>query len=251
MELTNDFRVPIAPSEAWRVLTDLERIAPLLPGAELREVDGDEYHGVVKVKVGPITATYKGTARIVRLDESTGEVVISAAGRDTRGQGNASATITATMAPDGTATLVNLVTDLAITGKVAQFGRGVLSDVSTKLLGQFVEALEADLAAGATAGATTGATTGSTTGATTGATTGPATLESAEWGASAPASATREPAESASPGPRRIEGPEAAPVDLVALAGGSTLRRVAPPAGLALLLLLLFLGWRARRRRRG
>lgn len=237
MELTNDFRVPIDPSEAWRVLTDLERIAPLLPGAELREVDGDEYHGVVKVKVGPITATYKGTARIVSLDESTGEVVISAAGRDTRGQGNASATITATMAPEGAATLVNLVTDLAITGKVAQFGRGVLSDVSTRLLGQFVEALEADLAASVTAHPAPGEPSADDAGPTESATPGPA-------GSGSPGRA-----ESASPGPRRIEGPEAAPVDLVALAGGSTLKRLAAPAGLAVLLVLLFLGRRARRRR--
>src|SRR5271156_3848091 len=101
MELTNDFEVDVPVPEAWKVLTDLERIAPLLPGAQLQEVEGDEYRGVVKVKVGPITAQYKGTATFVEQDESAGHMVLKATGRDTRGQGNASATITVTMVPDG------------------------------------------------------------------------------------------------------------------------------------------------------
>ena len=96
MELKNDFRVGISVPEAWKVLTDVERIAPLLPGAQLQEVEGDEYRGVVKVKVGPITAQYKGAATFVERDEAAGKVVLSASGRDTRGQGNASATINAT-----------------------------------------------------------------------------------------------------------------------------------------------------------
>src|SRR5690348_6363687 len=146
MELSNEFRVGVSVPETWKVLTDVERIAPLLPGAQLQEVEGDEYRGVVKVKVGPITAQYKGAATFVERDEAAGKVVLSASGRDTRGQGNASATITATMEPDGDATKVTVVTDLTVTGKVAQFGRGVLAEVSAKLLGQFVDALEADLA---------------------------------------------------------------------------------------------------------
>ena len=153
MELTNDFRVGVSVPEAWKVLTDVERIAPLLPGAQLQEVDGDEYRGIVKVKVGPITAQYKGQATFVERDEAAGRVALKASGRETRGQGNASAIITATMTPDGDGTKVSVITDLTITGKVAQFGRGVLADVSAKLIGQFVDALEADLARSGTSGA--------------------------------------------------------------------------------------------------
>ena len=147
MELTNEFRVGVSVPEAWKVLTDVERIAPMLPGAQLQEVEGDEYRGVVKVKVGPITAQYKGQATFVERDEEAGRVVLKAVGRDTRGQGNATALISATMTPEGDGTRVSVVTDLTISGKVAQFGRGVLAEVSAKLLGQFVDALEADIAA--------------------------------------------------------------------------------------------------------
>ncbi|MEA3075724.1 MAG: uncharacterized protein QOF60_632, partial [Actinomycetota bacterium] len=147
MELTNEFRVGVPVDEAWSVLTDVERIAPCLPGAELQEVEGDEYRGVVKVKVGPITAQYKGKATFLSKDDAAHVAVLKAEGRDTRGQGNASATITATLVPSGSGTEVKVVTDLTITGKVAQFGRGVLVDVSGKLLTQFVECLEHDLLA--------------------------------------------------------------------------------------------------------
>jgi uncharacterized protein len=148
MELNNDFRVSVPPPEAWKVLTDVERIAPLLPGAQLQEIEGDEYRGIVKVKVGPITAQYKGTATFVERDEVAGRMVLKASGRDTRGQGNASALITVVMAPDGDGTKVGVVTELTITGKVAQFGRGVLAEVSGKLITQFVDALEADISSG-------------------------------------------------------------------------------------------------------
>jgi uncharacterized protein len=148
MELTNEFKVGATPDEAWAVLTDLERIAPCMPGAELQEVDGDDYKGIVKVKVGPITAQYKGVARFVERDDATHRAVLHAEGRETRGQGNASATITAQLTPDGDGTLVSVVTDLTIAGKVAQFGRGILADVSSKLLGQFASCLETKLAAG-------------------------------------------------------------------------------------------------------
>jgi uncharacterized protein len=116
-----------------------------MPGAELTEVDGDTYHGTVKVKVGPITVQYRGTASIVEKDEAAHRVVLKAAGRDARGQGNASATVTALMTPNGDSTMVSIGTDLSIAGKVAQFGRGVMSDVSAKLLEQFVNNIEADL----------------------------------------------------------------------------------------------------------
>lgn len=155
MELRNEFRVGVPVDEAWKVLTDLERIAPCMPGAQLQEVEGDEYRGVVKVKVGPITAQYKGTATWIERDESAHRAVVRAEGREVRGQGNANATVTATLTEHKEGTHVLVVTDLTISGKVAQFGRGVLADVSTKLLGQFVSALEQDvLSATATATAT-------------------------------------------------------------------------------------------------
>jgi hypothetical protein len=147
MDLTNEFRVPLAIDEAWTVLTDLERIAPCMPGATLEGVQGEEYQGTVKVKVGPMTAQYKGTVRFLERDEAGHKAVLRAEGRETRGQGNAAATITATITPDGDGSAVNVVTDLTISGKVAQFGRGVLGDVSTRLMGQFVDCLEKDLAA--------------------------------------------------------------------------------------------------------
>ena len=142
MELTNDFRVALPVERAWAVLTDVEQIAPCLPGAQLQEVEGDEYRGIVKVKVGPITAQYKGQAKFLSLDAEQHVAVLRAEGRETRGQGNANATITATLTPDGEGTAVAINTDLTVTGRVAQFGRGVLADVSAKLLDQFVADLE-------------------------------------------------------------------------------------------------------------
>src|SRR5690242_3651427 len=114
MELTNDFRVGVSVPEAWKVLTDVERIAPMLPGAQLQEIDGDEYKGIVKVKVGPITAQYRGSATFIEQDEQAGRIVLRASGRDTRGQGNASADITVTMGSDGDGTKVTVVTDLTV-----------------------------------------------------------------------------------------------------------------------------------------
>jgi carbon monoxide dehydrogenase subunit G len=145
MELVHEFSVPVPVEQAWQVLTDVERIAPCLPGAELTGSDGDSYQGRVKVKVGPITAQYRGTASFTEKDESTHRVVLKADGRDTRGQGTASATVTAVMVPDEGTTAVSIVTDLSITGRVAQFGRGVMGDVSARLLDQFVRNLEADV----------------------------------------------------------------------------------------------------------
>ena len=145
MQLVHEFTVAVPVQQAWDVLTDVERIAPCMPGAELTGVDGGTYHGQVKIKVGPITAQYKGTASFAEKDEAARRVVLKASGRDTRGQGTASATVTATMAADGGSTTVSIVTDLSVSGRVAQFGRGVMGDVSAKLLEQFVRNLEADV----------------------------------------------------------------------------------------------------------
>ena len=145
MELVHEFTVAVPVEQAWDVLTDVQRIAPCLPGAELTGVDGGTYQGQVKVKVGPITAQYKGTASFAEKNEAARRVVLKASGRDTRGQGTASATVTATMVADGGSTTVSIVTDLSVSGRVAQFGRGVMADVSARLLEQFVHNLEADV----------------------------------------------------------------------------------------------------------
>ena len=145
MQLAHEFTVNTPIERAWAVLTDVERIAPCMPGAELTEVDGDTYHGLVKVKVGPITAQYKGTASFVEKDEAAHRAVLKAAGRDARGQGNASATVTAVMTEQGDGTRVAITTNMTVSGRVAQFGRGVMADVTAKLLQQFVDNLEADV----------------------------------------------------------------------------------------------------------
>ena len=143
MELTNDFTVNAPIDTAWDTLTDVERIAPCLPGAQLTEIEGDTYRGLVKVKVGPITAQFKGQASFVEKDTEQHRAVLKAEGRDTGGKGNASALITAQLEPIASdVTKVTVATDLTITGKVAQFGRGALADVSEKLLKQFVTNLE-------------------------------------------------------------------------------------------------------------
>ncbi|ACU54485.1 carbon monoxide dehydrogenase subunit G [Acidimicrobium ferrooxidans DSM 10331] len=144
MEIRNAFDVPASPAVAWSVLTDLERIAPCLPGAALTGRDADRFLGTVKVKVGPITASYKGEASFVSLDEEHGVAVLRAEGREQRGQGRASATVTATLTPHGEGTHVDVVVDLQIAGRVAQFGRGVLADVSAELMREFADRL-ADL----------------------------------------------------------------------------------------------------------
>jgi len=141
MELNNEFEVSAPIEKVWEVINNVELIAPCLPGAQLEEVENDEYRGFVKVKVGPITAQYKGVAKFVEKDDSNHRVVIRGEGRDTRGAGNAAADITASLESITEGTRVNVVTDLKITGKVAQFGRGVMADISKKLMGQFADNL--------------------------------------------------------------------------------------------------------------
>ena len=149
MELVNEFRVPVSSAQAWEVLTDVERVAPCIPGAQLLSVDGDDFTGAVKVKVGPITVSYRGDATFQEKDQAAQRVVIKANGKETRGSGNAAALVTAQLKDDGGATRVVITTDLTISGKAAQFGRGVLADVSSNLIAQFAKRLEADLVGGA------------------------------------------------------------------------------------------------------
>jgi len=234
MEMTHEFSVGVPVERAWAVLTDLERIAPCMPGAELREVDGDDYRGVVKVKVGPMTAKYKGVATFVERDEAARRAVVRAEGRDTRGQGNASATITAALAPEGDGTHVSLLTDLRITGKVAQFGRGVLAEVSGKLLDQFVTALEADVLAGPGPEAEPPV-------AEPPVAEPPAAEPDPEAAPAEPLAAVAAPAGAS--GPRKVESRPAEPVDLVGTAGSSVIKRVGP-----VVVVLAVVVWLLRRR---
>ncbi len=201
MELTNSFEVNRSIDDTWVVLTDLERIAPCMPGAQLQEVDGDEYRGIVKIKVGPITAQYKGAATFAEKNDAEHRAVLNAKGRDTRGAGNAEAVITASLtALSDSTTQVDVDTDLKVTGKVAQFGRGVMADVSAKLMGQFAENLEAMLEADV---------------------------------------AATEPESDPEPGPRKIEMPEPEAVDLLDAAGAPVLKRLAPVIAVVLAILIL------------
>ena len=149
MQLSNTFTVSLPVDQTWSTFLDLERIAPCLPGAAITDVDGDSFEGGVKIKVGPISAQYRGTGTFVEKDESAHRVTISAKGKDVGGQGNAEATIMATLTPHGDGTQVKVDTDLDLSGRVAQFGRGVISDVTGRLMTQFAKNLEAEINAGA------------------------------------------------------------------------------------------------------
>ena len=227
MELVNDFTVAVPVDEAWTTLTDVERIAPCLPGAQLQEIEGDVYRGVVKVKVGPILAQFKGQATFIERDETNHRAVLKAEGRDTGGKGNASALITAQLdSVDADSTKVTVTTDLTITGKVAQFGRGALADVSTKLLNQFVDQLETTVLH-------------------------PNSSDPAEpapeVAATAPAKEAATASNNGDPAVRKVEHVSADPVDLVDVAGGAVLKRLAPLAVIGLIVVLILLA----RRRRG
>jgi uncharacterized protein len=141
MKLENEFTVPAPVDRAWEVLLDLERVAPCLPGATIDGREGDAHTGTMTVKIGPITARYKGTVRIEESDEEARRAVMRAQARDARGQGTASATITSTMESVDDGTRVRVETDMRITGPAAQFGRGVMQDVSAKMMGRFAECL--------------------------------------------------------------------------------------------------------------
>lgn len=152
MQLENSFTVPVPVDEAWRVLLDIERIAPCMPGAALDSVDGDDFTGRVKVKLGPINLTYQGKASFIEKDEANHKAVIDARGKDQRGNGTAAAVVTANLKAEGSVTRVDVLTDLNITGRPAQFGRGVMTDVGNKLLGQFADKLAAQLGEGTAEG---------------------------------------------------------------------------------------------------
>jgi uncharacterized protein len=231
MRIDNSFTVGLPAEDAWKVLLDVERIAPCMPGAELQEITEDEYRGVVKVKLGAITAQYKGAVRFAEIDEAGRRIVLRAEGRETRGQGNASATVTATLRPAGEGrTEVAIETDLTISGKIAQFGRGVMADVSSKLLDQFASCLESTILAGeapAPAAASLGATV----------TTAEIVADELAGVAVDDPERAAQFVEAVAPKVRTIESKPAEPVDLLAVAGGSVAERAVPAAIVGVLLM--------------
>ena len=156
IELDNSFTVPVPPEQAWDVLLDVERIAPCMPGASVLSVDGDQIEGQVKVKLGPLSLTYKGTAKFTEKDQESHTIAIEATGKETRGAGTASANVTATLKPGdtGAETVVSIHTSLNVTGRPAQFGRSLLPEVSGKLIQQFATNLEAMITADTATGDT-------------------------------------------------------------------------------------------------
>ncbi|HWS93124.1 MAG TPA: SRPBCC family protein [Mycobacterium sp.] len=217
MKIANQFTVSAPIEQAWDVLCDLEQVIPLMPGAQLTGHEGDDYLGKVKVKVGPVTSEFSGKVRFVEQDRGQHRAVIDAKGKESRGTGNAAATVTAQLHGDGERTSVTVDTDLKIVGKLAQFGSSMLQQVSEKLLGQFVESLEAELAA-------------------------------KNAGTRATPAGPGIPAETAPvPGPRQAPAAEPEPIDLLELAGGGQLKKYGAVA-LAVLAVLVLI-WVLRRRR--
>lgn len=216
MQLEHTFTVPAAVEDVWAALLEPERVAPCMPGATLTEVDGNTFGGKVKVKLGPVSLQYKGTGEYIETDAATHTVVIKAAGKDARGNGTAAATVTLKLTGDGARTEGTAITDLTITGKPAQFGRGMISDVGGKILEQFASCLSSKLAAAETPAADAPATESPATEAP---------------GAEAPAAA---PA-------RVLPTEEAEPLDLTQYASGAVAKRALPAAAAVIVAVLVFL----------
>ncbi|HEX6337944.1 MAG TPA: SRPBCC domain-containing protein [Jiangellaceae bacterium] len=236
MRLEHEFTVPVPVERAWEALLDVERVAPCMPGATIESVEGDSFTGKVKVRVGPVTVAYTGTASFLEKDAATRRVVVQAKGRETRGAGTAAATVTAVLNQIDDGTKVNVETDLAITGRPAQFGRGVMDEVGAKLLGQFADCLADRLGAGEPAPergepAVTGesAATGEPVAGESAA--GPPTAGAPTAGAPTAGEPTvGEPSRgaAASPAAGPQERPTSDTINLVQVAGGSIAKRVLP-----------------------
>jgi len=245
MELTNEFAIDRGLEETWTVLNDLEFIAPCMPGAQLQEIEGDEYRGIVKVKVGPITAQYKGKATFIEQDAVNKVARMKAEGRDPR-QGNANAMITATMeAIDDSQTSVKIHTDLGLSGKIASFGRGAIEDVSKKILGQFTDNLRKKLEeTGPVAAAGEEVSSASDPGENAAASVDDAPASAN--GTTETASAAADDASAAAPsapttsGVRKIESEEVEPVDLLAVSSGAMAKRAIPAGAAAIVLAILY-----------
>jgi len=247
MELDNSFTVPVPPDQAWDVLLDVQRIAPCMPGATVDEVDGDVVTGRIKVKVGPVSLTYRGTAKFTERDPDARMVVVEASGKETRGSGTASATVRASLAPEssGDGTQVTMHTTMNVTGRPAQFGRGVIVEIAGKLVDQFAQNL-AQVIAGDTAAGLDGGDGAAP------ATSGASVDDAGEPGTSQPAQDAGAPPAAASETAVPVSSTTAAPpeesLNLVKLVGPAMAKR-AVPVIVAVLILLLSLRVMRRRQR--
>lgn len=251
MKIDNSFTVSVPVDRAWEVLTDLEGVSLCLPGARVTGVEAEVYSGEVRIKVGPVVSQYAGTAQFVEKDDTLHRAVIDAKGRDSRGAGNASALITVQLRADGDHTAATVDTDMKISGKIAQLGGGMIKEVSEKLLGQFVECLEAKFATSQPPG-TTAIPVPSEPAAGGGPTETPATAASCEsptfpaspaerpvTGPAAASTTSAVPTPSAQPTPSVQSPPSAQPLDLMALAGGTLARRLLPVVVAALVVAVI------------
>lgn len=255
-QLVNEFTVNRPIDEAWPVITDVERIAPCLPGAQLTEIEGEVFRGIVKIKLGSIAPQFKGEAQFNERDDTAHHAVLSASGRDTGGRGNASATIVAdaeSLSPTSTRVVVS--TDLHITGKVAQFGRGIIGDVSKKLMAQFANNLntmlddqqigESDGDAsgdGDDAGASPSSESADEAGSAeddTPVAGAPVNAAAGDEGSAATTAGVSTDREDTAPKVRKIDSPASEPVDLAGVAGPAVLKRALPAAVVLLLVVIL------------
>jgi carbon monoxide dehydrogenase subunit G len=232
MKIDNEFTVSVPIAQAWEVLSDMNQVVPLMPGAQLIGQEGDDFLGKVKVKVGPVTSEFSGKAHFVERDEAQHRAVVDGRGKEARGTGNAAAVVVLQLHEAGDHTRVTVETDLKIVGKLAQFGSSMLQQVSEKLLGQFVDSLEAKLAAGNE--------TETPESAVAAVLDTPATPGAAGLGTPAATAAPR-----VAPAATPAQEPE--PIDLLALAGGTSATKYAA-AGVAALVLLILIAVVSRRR---
>jgi carbon monoxide dehydrogenase subunit G len=267
MELDHSFTVPVPPDQAWDVLLDVKRVAPCMPGATVDSVEGDDVAGRLKVKVGPVSLTYKGTAKFTDRDPDTRSILVEASGKETRGSGTASATVKAALSPyesaesngDGAGsddqTLVTIHTTLNVTGRPAQFGRGVIAEVGSRLIDKFADNLAQQLASGSPEPASA-ASASPASPASPAAAASPSTPETAAAPAAAPrAAASYAPGETPAPtSPAAPVQPATRPVpaqepddhlDLLSIVGPVIAKRLVPVVGAAAGVVLLT--WGARR----
>src|SRR4051812_40056112 len=232
MNLENEFAVLVPVDEAWMVRVDVERMARCMPGAALTSVNGDEFNGTVKVKVGPITVTYNGEAKFLSKDDATHRAVIEAKGKESRGSGTAGATVTTQLVGEGSTTKVRVETDLNVTGRPAQFGRGVMSEVAAKLIDQFAKCLEDEINSAPAAATAPPAAPAAPVGDVA----APAKTTTAKKPAAASSAPARKTTPPAAPAPAPVGEatdappvrPPAEPIDLLEVAGGSVAKRLVP-----------------------
>ncbi|TDC68871.1 carbon monoxide dehydrogenase [Actinomadura sp. GC306] len=253
MELDHDFTVPVPVDQAWSVLLDVERVAACMPGATLDSIEGEEFKGRMKVKVGAMTITYRGSAHIVSADEPSRTVTMEASAKEARGSGTAAATVQAKLIDEGGTTRVTVHTKLNVTGRPAQFGRNILSEVGSKIISRFAKALEEELESSGTDAPATESTAAEP--ASEPASEGASVTEITPESAAAP-EAPAEPQTAAAPAAKR-ERPlrvarEDDAIDLLEVAGPSVAKRAVPAVGglVGLLVVVRLLTRRRRKKKR-